>query len=136
MTKGDARSPLLAKAGKDRCLHVSESAGTIDKPESSEASKSSTSELSEGVTVSSSPPTKRSNHHETVMKIGATERKGQEKDKSPSLLKHRALESNKIKKDKISDGRPEVGARRKSLKGIGISNNTAGVGRLAVGVAS
>lgn len=135
MTKGDAISPLLAKAGKDRGLHVSESAGTIDKPESSEASKSSTSELSECVTVSSSSPTKRSNHHETVMKIGATERKGQENEKSPSLLKHRALESNKIKKDKISDGRPEVGARRKSLKGIGISN-TSGVGRLVVGVAS
>lgn len=130
MTKGTARSPLLAKAGKDRTLRVGESAGAID-----EASKSSTSELAEVVTVSSSPPTKRSNHHKTVMKIGATEQKGQEKEKSPSLQKHRASESNKIKKEKSNDGRPEVGARRKSLKGIGISN-TSGVGRLAVGVAS
>ncbi|KAH9794797.1 protein WVD2-like 7 [Citrus sinensis] len=130
VTKGTARSPLLAKAGKDRALRVGESAGAID-----EASKSSTSELAEVVTVSSSPPTKRSNHYKTVMKIGATEQKGQEKEKSPSLQKHRASESNKIKKDKSNDGRPEVGARRKSLKGIGISN-TSGVGRLAVGVAS
>lgn len=135
VTKGTARSPLLAKAGKDRGLRVSESAGAIDKPESSEASKSSTSELSEGVTISSSPPIKRSNHHETVMKIGATERKGQEKEKSPSLQKHQALESNRIKKDKSNDGRPEVGAQRKSLKGMGISN-TSGVGCLALGVAS
>ncbi|KAH9746444.1 protein WVD2-like 7 [Citrus sinensis] len=130
VTKGTARSPLLAKAGKDRTLRVGESAGAID-----EASKSSTSELAEVVTVSSSPPTKRSNHHKTVMKIGATEQKGQEKEKSPSLQKHRTSESNKIKKEKSNDGRPEVGARRKSLKGIGISN-TSGVGRLAVGVAS
>lgn len=130
VTKGTARSPLLAKAGKDRALRVGESAGAID-----EASKSSTSELAEVVTGSSSPPTKRRNHHKTVMKIGATEQKGQEKEKSPSLQKHRASESNKIKKDKSNDGRPEVGARRKSLKGIGISN-TSGVGRLAVGVAS
>ncbi|KAJ4709767.1 Protein WVD2-like [Melia azedarach] len=141
-TKGTARSPLLSKAGRDRGLTVSESVNTVKKPESSESSKSSTTELSEGATVISSPPTQHNSHHKTVMKTGATERKEREKERSPSLQKYRVSESSKTRKDQSSDGKPKVGGRRnssemmrKSMKGVGIGSSS-GMGRLAVGVAS
>ncbi|KAK3221682.1 hypothetical protein Dsin_008707 [Dipteronia sinensis] len=137
-TKGTARSPLLSKAGKDRGLSASQSSNTVDKPESSGASKCSTTELSEADTVSSSPTTKARSHHEASAKIGgATEKKGREKERNPRVQKYRVSESRKVTKDHRSETKPKVGAwrhsseiMRKNMKGI------SGIGCIAVGVAS
>ncbi|KAK2635371.1 hypothetical protein Ddye_030163 [Dipteronia dyeriana] len=137
-TKGTARSPLLSKAGKDRGLSVSQSSNTVDKPESSGASKCSAAELSEADTVSSAPTTQsRSRHEASAINVGATEKKGPEKERNPSVQKYRVSESSKVMKDHRSETKPKVGARRhsseitrKNMKGI------SGIGCVAVGVAS
>ncbi|TXG57225.1 hypothetical protein EZV62_018538 [Acer yangbiense] len=137
-TKGTARSPLLSKAGKYRGLSASQSSNTVDKPESSGASKCSTTELSEADTVSSAPTTQsRSRHEASANNGGATEKKGWEKEKNPSVQKYRVSESSKVTKDHRSETKPKVGAQRhsseimrKNMKGI------SGIGCVAVGVAS
>ncbi|KAJ0095563.1 hypothetical protein Patl1_15301 [Pistacia atlantica] len=138
-TKSTARSPMLSKARKDRGLTMTESVNTADKPESSEVSKSSTTDLSE---VSSAPQSHSSIHHEARMKNGNTERKPREKERSPSLQKYRVSETSKATKDNRSEVKPKVGARRnsnemmrKNMKGIGLGSSS-GIGSLAVGVAS
>ncbi|KAK0573526.1 hypothetical protein LWI29_009470 [Acer saccharum] len=137
-TKGTARSPLLSKAGKYRGLSASQSSNTVDKTESSGASKCSTTELSEADTVSSAPTTQSRSRHEASAKNGvATEKKGREKEKNPSVQKYRVSGSSKVTKDHRSETKPKVGAQRhsseimrKNIKGI------SGIGCVAVGVAS
>ncbi|KAI9169450.1 hypothetical protein LWI28_012502 [Acer negundo] len=74
-TKGTARTPLLSKAGKYRGLSASQSSSTVDKPESSGASKCSTTELSEADTVSSAPTTQSRSRHEASAKMEELQRK-------------------------------------------------------------
>lgn len=133
---------MLSKARKDKGLAMSEFVNTGDKPGSSEASKSSTTELSE---VSSAPLSHSSIHHEARMKNGNTERKQREKERSPSLQKHRLSETSKATKDHRSEVKPKVGARRnnnmmmrKSVKDtvVGSSSGVGHLGYVAVGVAS
>lgn len=136
-TKGiTTRSPLLSKAGKDRIFSNSLS-NTVEKPESSAASKCSTIELSETDTLSSAPTSRSKSRHDSLAKNGAT-KKEREKERNPSVQRYRVAESTaKGIKDPRSDAKQKVGTRRnssseilrKNMKGIGI-------GPLPVGVAS
>ncbi|KAL5830400.1 hypothetical protein ACOSQ3_019868 [Xanthoceras sorbifolium] len=133
--KRTARSPLLSKAGKDRGLSASQSSNTVDKPESSAASKCSTTELSEADTISSAPTIQRRNRHEASAKNGPTEKKEREKERNSSVQKYRISESSKMTKREVGARRNSSEIMRKNMKGIGIGSSSR-IGRVAVGVAS